>query len=450
MKDANAYPRKHFFLEMFTRDISLEDCVLDLIDNSIDGLIKSRDLDITASLLTANTQPLGTKTPCPRIDVKYSDKEFEITDTCGGISLKDAMQDVFNFGHAAGDTGGALGVYGIGLKRAIFKIGNVFEMISRTTESGFSVNLDIPKWSAKDDDLTDWTIPLKPVGPADSAAKAGTTIKITGLRPEVCMRVNDGVFAQKLHSTISQTYSLFLKRHVEITLNGKTIEPFQIPLATSADARPAHAEFQDGVVLVKLFASLAARDASGEWPGDKAGWYALCNGRMIVAADQTDLTGWGVLGTPQFHVGKYRGFVGVAFFQSANALALPWTTTKRGLNRESAIYQKARNQMRGVATPILRFLDGMYKPDAPENAVGKTIADGLKPVGLAELAGRTPAAFSVVLPRARKARNTVSVQYQVERSDVERIRKHLRKPGLAAHKVGKLTFEHYLKTECPR
>ena len=34
---AKAYPRKHFFFEMFTRDISLEDCILDLIDNSIDA-----------------------------------------------------------------------------------------------------------------------------------------------------------------------------------------------------------------------------------------------------------------------------------------------------------------------------------------------------------------------------------------------------------------------------
>ncbi len=36
-KLAKAYPRKHFFFEMFTRDLSLEDCVLDLIDNSIDA-----------------------------------------------------------------------------------------------------------------------------------------------------------------------------------------------------------------------------------------------------------------------------------------------------------------------------------------------------------------------------------------------------------------------------
>ena len=32
-----AFPTKAFFVRMITRDISLEDCILDLIDNSVDG-----------------------------------------------------------------------------------------------------------------------------------------------------------------------------------------------------------------------------------------------------------------------------------------------------------------------------------------------------------------------------------------------------------------------------
>jgi hypothetical protein len=36
----NAFPRKSFFISLLTRDIELSSCVLDLIDNSIDGIIK--------------------------------------------------------------------------------------------------------------------------------------------------------------------------------------------------------------------------------------------------------------------------------------------------------------------------------------------------------------------------------------------------------------------------
>lgn len=34
------HPTKSFFIEMITRDISIEDAIMDLIDNSIDGVIR--------------------------------------------------------------------------------------------------------------------------------------------------------------------------------------------------------------------------------------------------------------------------------------------------------------------------------------------------------------------------------------------------------------------------
>lgn len=449
-KLANAYPRKHFFFEMFTRDISLEDCLLDLIDNSIDGLVRSRNIDIASSLLENNghgNQPASGK--LPKIDVSYSEKAFTIEDTCGGILRKDGLEDVFNFGHAAGETGGALGVYGIGLKRAIFKIGNHFNMESKTESEGFAVTLNVKKWSEEDESLDDWKIPLRFTGAAESKSKAGTKIEITELRPEVIMRINDGVLGQKLHTTISQTYALFLGRYVEITLNGKKVEAFQIPIGGSGQVQPAHDEFQEGDVLVKLFASLAARDPNGEWPAERAGWYALCNGRVVVAADKTELTGWGVLGSPVWHMGKFRGFVGVAFFQSSNALALPWTTTKRGLNRETPVYQLARNRMRGVAKPIISFLDSMYKPDAPEEAFGRNIANQIKQTSLAAVASSAPSQFKVVYSATRKPKTSVRVQFDAEKTDLEKVKRHLKKPWWSATQIGKHTFDHYVKTECP-
>jgi len=384
-----------------------------------------------------------------RIEVSYSDKEFKIEDTCGGIDRKDGLEDVFNFGHAEGDTGGALGVYGIGLKRAIFKIGNHFEMESRTAREGFSVDLDVKKWSEEDNDLKDWRIPLTFIGGASSEAKAGTKIKVTNLRPEVVMRINDGVLAQRLHSTISQTYGLFLNRYVEIRLNGTVVEPFRIPIGESESVQPAHDEFKEGEVIVKLFASLAERDANGEWPADRAGWYALCNGRVVLAADKTDLTGWGVLGSPVWHAGKHRGFVGVAFFQSNNALALPWTTTKRCLNRDSPVYQKARNMMKGVARPILTFLDSMYKDETPEDASARDIANKVKATSLAAVAAKPVAPFNVKYPARVVPKTIVNVLHQAKVADVARIKKHLNRYSWGANKVGEYTFNHLLKTECP-
>ena len=47
-----AYPRKQFFIEMFTRDIGLEDCILDLIDNSMDALLRIRNVVIEKEIVT--------------------------------------------------------------------------------------------------------------------------------------------------------------------------------------------------------------------------------------------------------------------------------------------------------------------------------------------------------------------------------------------------------------
>jgi hypothetical protein len=446
---ANAYPRKHFFFEMFTRDISLEDCILDLIDNSIDGLIRSRKIPFADSLLNpeVNGNSEG-KTKLPSIDVSYSNTRFQINDTCGGISRKRALTDVFNFGHAPGEGGGALGVYGIGLKRAIFKLGNHFQMNSRTESEGFSVDLDLKKWVARDNTLEDWRIPLQYTVGASSKEAAGTDIRITQLRPEVMMRLNDGTLAQRLNSIISQTYGLFIDRYVRIILNGRKVEPFHIPIGDSDQITPAHDEYQDGTVNVKLFASLAAR-VKQAWRSEPAGWYALCNGRIVVAADKTDLTGWGSLGFPQFHDGKHRGFVGVAFFESTDPLALPWTTTKRGLYRESPVYLHARNRMIGVARPIIKFLDSLYKPDSPEEPAGRAIANQVTRTGLQQIASRPTTPFSVHATGKKKLKTTVRVQYDAEMAEVQRIRTHVKKPGWSAGDVGKFTFDHYLKTECP-
>jgi hypothetical protein len=446
-KLANAYPRKHFFFEMFTRDISLEDCVLDLIDNSIDGLVRTQNIDISSSLLSEPSPKALKRASLPQIKISYSPKHFEISDTCGGIPRELAMNEVFNFGHSPGSTGGVLGVYGIGLKRAIFKMGEQFQMQSRTINDGFDVDLNVRRWSEKDDKLEDWRIPISTAEAAPASRKAGTLIRVTKLRDEVVMRMNDGIFTSRLKSVIAQTYGLFIGRYVNLNLNGEDIEPFQIPLAMSPDIQPGHDLFNEGAVSVELFASLAERK-NQQWKAEPAGWYVLCNGRIVLAADKTELTGWGVAGFPQFHVGKFRGFIGVAFFKSDDATLLPWTTTKRGLNRESPIYQSARNRMRGIARPIISFLDNMYKDEAPEEKLEREAANQIKPVSLAVLSKQPNSEFRMK-PNRQLQKTTIRVQYDAEKSDIERVKKHLKKFGWGANRVGEYTFEYFLENECP-
>src|SRR5438034_9382563 len=98
---AQAYPRKNFFVQMFTKDISLEDCVLDLIDNSVDGFISSRGLRLSeiASAIWETKSPKISTANLPLINVSISEAGFKISDNCGGIELKEALTEAFNFCH---------------------------------------------------------------------------------------------------------------------------------------------------------------------------------------------------------------------------------------------------------------------------------------------------------------------------------------------------------------
>ena len=283
---------------------------------------------------------------------------------------------MFRFGHTSPTSGTTLGVYGIGLKRAIFKIGNKIYIQSKTSKDGFQTKLDVQKWAQEE---TNWKIPLIPTDGAQSTENQGTVIKIEDLHSEIMMRIESGTLLRDLKEQISETYSLFIDRYVQITLNDTQIIPRQIPLGESDQVHAAVDSFEkcynDQTVKVTLIASLAARSQNKTWTSETAGWYALCNGRMVVSADKTDLTGWTTL-LPQYH-SKYMGFIGIAFFHSENPHLLPWTTTKQGLNRESQVYQEARNRMAGVARPVLDFLNKMYPSDPAPQTDARKIAEGV-------------------------------------------------------------------------
>jgi hypothetical protein len=440
---ASARVAKRFFIDLITRDITLEDSLLDLIDNSIDSLIRTRQLDITANLL----QPPPSKidvTRLPTVDVDITTQKITVTDHSGGIPLKLAKDEVFNFGKHEPSQIGTLGVYGIGLKRAMFKLGSELDITSRTTHDGFSVHLNVPKWQADPDN---WTIPMKRLDAASSPAKAGTTIEIQKLRPDIQMRIADGTLSSKLTDAIGMTYCLFLDRYVRLRLNGAHVPPRPIPFGGSEEVDPGKDEFNQDSVRVTIYAGLAAR-MNGKWNLDRAGWYVLCNGRVVVSADKTELTGW-AKPNAQF-VSKYRGFVGIVFFFSDNPDALPWTTTKRGMNVESIVYQIAKRHMVEAARPVISFLNRMYPGEDQENVLERGIANDVAPLDVRALTNAPRSKFEASPSAKRNARTTVQVQYAAEVSEIDRAKRALRKPSWGASKIGRYALEYFLEREAPK
>jgi Histidine kinase-, DNA gyrase B-, and HSP90-like ATPase len=437
MKYASAEVRKQFFIEMFTRDISLEDCVLDLIDNSLDSYLLKHDVSISQLIFGPNghypSRDLG------KIDVTCSDRQIKVVDTCGGITRKRAVEEIFCFGHDEDDLKGKLGAYGVGMKRALFKIGNTFHIISRTAREGFEVSFRLDQWAREEK----WRVPITFVDGTNSEKSAGTSITIMELHDEVAQRIREGGVPKNILEDAASTYPYFLLRCVKLKINETEVLPDVVPLGEKQGViRSANEKFeQDGVKV-----TLAATIAPGLRKAEQAGWYVLCNGRVVVRANRDDLTGWGT-DLASFQP-KYRSFVGLASFESDDPLSLPWTTTKRYINRESSVFMRARGLMVAMSKPILTFLNSQY-PSEPSIAAAdiRDAVEGVREVPFKDIASRPPAGFSYKAPK-KKERKEEWVRFSASIGSLDKVRRHLRRPSLTASEIGKLTFEHFLKTEC--
>jgi len=448
MPDANAHPKKRFFIEMFTRDIPLLDCVLDLIDNCVDGLARTGRLQmhmVSEDIFGKSVNTAPQRSERPHVRVEFNAKQFRISDNCGGIDYDYALKDVFNFGHSTKRSKEYLGVYGVGMKRALFKMGDRFEIKSKTTENGFTCELDIPTWMDKDSKMEDWTIPLEAAPSASSPKSAGTTITVSAIKKEVADVLSSPRFLDDVSKTVGRVYAFLVEKHVRISVNGVDVKAFRIPVGEPQKGKTSYEEFRYDGVKVRILATLSSPGRDKPTKED-SGWYIACNGRLVLVADTSPVTGWGVKPMPIW-VPKFTSFIGFVFFESKNALALPWTTTKRGVNRESAVYRKAISRMAVLSRPILSFCNRKYGPEADQEPIEREIAKQMRPTTIAQLVNKRGTAFEVEAPKRKTEKTTVRVQYDAKISDVDKIKKHLRRSRMGASSVGRHTFDYFLRQE---
>jgi hypothetical protein len=440
---ADASPQKRLFISLITRDISLTDAILDLIDNSINAaLVPLADHLKTADdyqRLLANTKV----TPAVKVDLTIGSRRIFIRDTASGISIEAAEKHAFRFGPDDGRAheSDRLSVYGIGLKRAMFKCGNKINMVSDHRNGGFELNLNARRWAKEDQEDRDkpWRFEIT-VRPA-AAGESGTRIAITELHDDVVRRPEDGLFLQQLKERIASTYSFFIGRVVEITVNDSAIEKESFEIGDNYISE----KFLSNGVSCNITAGIAA--ARGDTFRDRnAGWFVFCNGRTVLAADKSSRTGWGAGGALPIFQPKHRPFLGTVFFVSADPEALPWTTTKAGVNEELAVWQEARRHMVTVGRVITGFLDSRYT----EEGAGA----GIAPAELQDASGRAMNVLTAAVAPARSFTRprvvrptTIKIQYEALFAYVQKIEAYLRRPGMGGSEVGGYTFNWFLKNE---
>lgn len=432
---ASASPEKRLFISLLTRDIALSDAFLDLIDNSLNSVLASSAAKLKEASDYVRLLDKPKSTALAEIRLSVTGKKITVSDDSSGIKFTSARDHVFRFGRSKGkrDNTDRLSVYGVGLKRAIFKMGDHIDIQSDHAEGGFAVDLKVEDWER--DKRQPWVIDIAERPPT---AKTGTKIEITRLYPEVIRRVGDGLFIAELKEKIQRTYEFFLSKLVRIFVNEEEVFPFGLKIGSNA----ATDTFSASGLSCNIVAGIGVPDSRGFFVAEKAGWSIFCNGRAVVFADKTELTGWtGPAELPLFQP-KHRPFVGLVFFVSMDPEMLPWTTTKSAINRESEGWQEARRRMVSVGKEVTTVLDRRYTNDGTEMSAGDVKA----------LAGKEISALKISTAKSRRFEvkraadpDTIKIQYHADVDQVDAIRNYLRRRWMSGSEVGRYTFKYFLE-----
>jgi histidine kinase/DNA gyrase B/HSP90-like ATPase len=449
---ANANPTKAFFVRMITRDISLTDCVLDLIDNSIDGAWQLEG----SPLMTLWTP---TRLSDYKIMIEISSDHFKILDNCGGITLDNAAEYAFTFGRKEDDPQEkySIGVYGIGMKRAVFKMGNIIRIRSTYKKRGgsvesFAVPINVAKWLR--DDKADWDFDIEPDQPLDTT---GVEIAVTQLSEGTTTSFGDPAFLQNLRRTIARDYALHLHRGLTITLNGDDISGWDFEMRESRQFAPMRVDLKatisetthgskktKGVVRITMLAGMAAPPPESSEPdeqGDsesRSGWYIACNGRIVLAADKSSTSGWGTDDWPKWHP-QYAGFIGLVLFSSENASLLPLTTTKRSIDTSSTVFRQMIQHMRSASKMWITYTN--LRKQSLDDA--KKLEGQAKPVAIYEIKKRSDIMLPALTPKPKLKMASINYSMPVDR--VRSLATELGDINMAYREVGIETFEYVYK-----
>ena len=440
-RSARANPTKAFFVSMITRDITLEDSILDLIDNSVDSAWRSQG---------SRPMALGDDTDLSayQISISTSPHRFYIKDNCGGMTLDDAVEHAFSFGRrGSGQLDEySIGVYGIGMKRAAFKLGRNIRVRSTyrdpdENEQAFAVLIAVDDWLK--DDNPPWDFDIVEDKNLD---ESGVEISVGSLTDTTKSAFENPAFLQNLRRTIARDYSIHLNRGLKIFVNNEVVDGLSIKLRRGAEYAPVRVDYKDHAngeeIAVEIIGGMAAfppdsPDPDDAWDGDKQfGWYVACNGRIVLAADKTSVAGWGTQDWPQWHR-QYSGFIGIVLFTAANAIALPLTTTKRSVDTSSKMYLRARLRMRDISKAWIAYTNNRRQADAKE-AKKKEVVEAVIPIHAVER--RPSITFPKLLPvHVEKPAN---VNYSVQISRMKKLAKELGSVNMPYRDVGLRSFDY--------
>ena len=234
------------------------------------------------------------------------------------------------------------------MKRALFKLGNKFQVESVASTSSFTMKVDVEQW--KNNNEAHWTFQFAEVKENENNPenKWGTTITVTKLHEDVQESFG-------LENDISELIVELQKEHLynivdkglDIRVQEKRLKAKHLELLTSTKIKPAYWKHCNDQLQVEIYAGVSERSAKN------TGWHIFCMVDLLLAPKRG--FGWGDIvdstSIPEYHSQFYR-FRGYVLLKAENPRYLPWNTAKNGMDEDSTdyktIFQKIISLMRSV------------------------------------------------------------------------------------------------------
>lgn len=436
----DASPTKDFFVAVLVRDISLDDAIAELIDNSIDGVKKLAE---------------GEDYSAFHITVKFDKTSFSIEDNCGGIPVEIAQEYAFRFGRDSKNPADfsptlPIGQFGVGMKRSLFRLGDKFSVDSVSQHSSFGMEVNVNTWKAKKEWEFEFNKKYEP-NQNNPVEDCGTKIKVTVLHTNVSESFESNSFINSLKIKIEDVHSEALINGLKIKINSIELDGHKDELLTSKDIKPFFKKVNIGrrinKVEAKIYAGISAKSK------ENFGWYIYCNGRQVVKADKSALTGWGSatgeVSVPKGHT-QFDRFRGYVYFESSNAFLLPWNTKKDGINENSEIYQAVRLEMILALRQLIDFLNQLDKENDTEDKPITEMIGNATSANVLEIAANRNTSFKFTAPKPKETEPIQTISYRRPKKEVDRAKKLLKELGedsKSNESVGRLTFEYFMDLE---
>jgi len=391
----NTQPTKQVVVSSLTKDATVRACIFDLIDNSIDAARNQ----LFSGVEDDEPRDLPESFEGFSVSLHFSGTGLKIEDNCGGIPVASLREMVMRFGRASSHELG-IGVFGVGLNRAIFKLGRIAHLKTDTGTQRSELVLNIDQYIADDDD---WGLPAEEF---ESNGAVGTEIEIRQPPDEISQELGDADFAEEIRAEIGRRYGRFLARHLAITVNGTHAVAHEVSMRENGPF-PIENKFyrtESGVSIYITVGEHADHRFKGEPGHDMAknkqltpeyGWTVYCNDRAILVADTTRTTGWDT----KFH-SEFYGFVASVSFVATDPSKLPWLTTKTDVDLNNPAYKLALEDMRRFAERWRAFTDRYKKvrKDQPLAIPPAPTTKGSAPAAPPKVGDRSLASPPVIKP----------------------------------------------------